>query len=112
MATLAVDATLLDNVGLGGLSESVTTELLAWVHETLEVRVGKRLARKMTDLQLDAFERFLDENDEKGALSWLERNIPDYKDEVADELSLIERELANDAERILAVLEDMGQDER
>ena len=46
--------------------------MLAHIYETLEMRVGMRLAEQMTNEQLDEFERFIDANDEAGALKWLE----------------------------------------
>jgi hypothetical protein len=43
----------------------------------------------MNPLQISQFERFLDANDEAGALRWLETNVPDYRSEVSDEFDFI-----------------------
>ena len=76
-----LDDNLLQELGLGSLPAAEKNKMLAHIYETLELRVGMNLARKMTDAQLDEFEGYIDKNDEPGALSWLETNFPDYKKE-------------------------------
>ncbi len=62
------------------------TKMFNHIYETLEMRVGTRLANQMTEEQLTEFESYIDKNDEAGALKWLETNFPNYKQVVADEL--------------------------
>jgi len=84
--------------------------MLAHIYETLELRVGMRLADQMTDAQLDEFEAFIDKNDEEGALKWLETNFPDYKQVVADELEKLKGEIKGQAPQIVeATLKDSNQ---
>ena len=58
-------------------------------------------AEKMTDAQLDEFEKYIDANDEAGALKWLETNFPNYKDVVADELEKLKSEIRTQAPQIM-----------
>jgi len=71
-----LDDNLLRELGLAALPPAEKNKMLAHIYETLELRVGMKLAEQMTDAQLDDFEKFIDNNDEAGALKWLETNFP------------------------------------
>lgn len=97
-----LDDNLLTELGLGGLPAEEKNKMLAHIYETLELRVGMKLAESMSDAQLDEFEAYIDKNDEPGALKWLETNFPDYKKVVADELEKLKTEVKQAAPQILA----------
>lgn len=97
-----LDDNLLQELGLGSLPADEKNKMLAHIYETLELRVGMKLAEQMSDAQLDEFEGFIDRNDEEGALKWLETNFPDYKKVVADELEKLKNEVKDQAPAILA----------
>jgi hypothetical protein len=101
-ASLKIDNSLLDELGLGGLPTDEKSNLLKHIYETLEMRVGMRLADQMTNEQLDEFERFFNAQDDAGAFHWLETNFPNYKDIVAEEFSKLKGEVAQTAPQILA----------
>ena len=96
-----LDDNLLQELGLGSLPPAEKNKMLAHIYETLELRVGMKLAEQMSDAQLDEFEAFIDKNDEPGALKWLETNFPDYKQVVADELDKLKGEIKAQAPTIL-----------
>lgn len=96
-----LDENLLQELGLGSLPPSEKNKMLAHIYETLELRVGMKLAEQMTDAQLDEFETYIDKNDEAGALKWLETNFPDYKKVVADELEKLKGEIKTQAPAIV-----------
>ncbi|HLG90945.1 MAG TPA: DUF5663 domain-containing protein [Candidatus Saccharimonadales bacterium] len=96
-----LDDNLLKDLGLGDLPANEKNKMLAHIYETLELRVGMRLAEQMSDQQLDEFEGFIDRNDEAGALKWLESNFPDYKKVVADELEKLKSEIKAQAPQIV-----------
>lgn len=97
-----LDNALLDELGLGALPPDEKTKMLGHIYETLEMRVGMKLAEQMTNEQLDEFESYIDRNDEPGALKWLETNFPDYKQVVASELDKLKSEIKQNAPAILA----------
>jgi len=99
---IKIDNKLLEELGLGSLSDDEKKALLAHLYEQLEINVGKVLASKMSDQQLDEFEAFVDSNDEGGALKWLESNFPNYKDVVAEELEKLKEELKKNKEAIIS----------
>ena len=96
-----LDDNLLRELGLGDLPAAEKNKMLAHIYETLELRVGMKLAEQMSDQQLDEFEAFIDRNDEAGALKWLETNFPDYKKVVADELEKLKGEIKAQAPQIM-----------
>jgi hypothetical protein len=96
-----LDDNLLQELGLGSLPPAEKNKMLGHIYETLELRVGMRLAEQMTDEQLDEFEAFIDRNDEAGALHWLETNFPDYKKVVAEELEKLKAEIKTQAPAIV-----------
>lgn len=97
-----LDDNLLKELGLGSLPADEKNKMLGHIYETLEMRVGMKLAEQMSNEQLDEFEAFIDKNDEAGALKWLETNFPNYKQVVADELENLKGEIKQAAPQILA----------
>lgn len=106
-----LDDNLLRELGLGELPPQEKNRMLAHIYETLEMRVGMRLAEGMSDQQLDEFEQLMPlETDspeakkqkEKDALVWLETNFPNYKQVVAEELEKLKGEIKASAAQILA----------
>ncbi len=59
-----LDNTLLEELGLAALPPEEKNRMLSHIYETLEMRVGMKLAEQMTNEQLDEFEAFIDKNDE------------------------------------------------
>jgi len=99
---LKLDNSLLEELGLGSLPDSEKQLLLRQIYEKLEMNVGMRLADQMSNEQLDAFEKFVDANDDKGAFQWLETNFPNYKDVVNQEFEKLKTEIRSVAPQILA----------
>ncbi len=97
-----LDNTLLEELGLGSLPAEEKNRMLSHIYETLEMRVGMKLAEQMSNEQLDEFESFIDKNDEAGALKWLETNFPNYKQVVAEELEKLKTEVKGSSAQIVA----------
>lgn len=97
-----LDDNLLQELGLGTLPAVEKNKMLSHIYETLEMRVGMKLAEQMSNEQLDEFESYIDRNDEPGALKWLEANFPGYKQVVADELEKLKIEIRSAAPQIVA----------
>src|SRR5438309_7175108 len=98
---LKIDNSLLQDIGLGSLPDGEKNSLLKHIYETLEMRVGMRLADQMTNEQLDEFERYFEAKDDAGAFKWLETNFPNYKDIVQQEFDKLKGEVAQTAPQIL-----------
>ncbi len=98
---LKIDNTLLQEVGLAALPEAEKNSFLKHIYETLEMRVGIRLADQMSNQQLDEFEQYFEAKDDAGAFKWLETNFPNYKDIVQEEFDKLKAEVAQTAPQIL-----------
>lgn len=99
---LRIDNNLLQEVGLASLPDSEKNSLLRHIYETLEMRVGIRLADQMSNEQLDEFERYFEAKDDAGAFKWLESNFPNYKEIVQEEFEKLKAEVAQSAPQILS----------
>lgn len=99
---LKIDNNLLVELGLGGLPDAEKNSLLKHIYETLEMRVGMRLADQMTNQQLDEFEQYFEAKDDAGAFKWLETNFPNYKDIVQEEFDKLKAEVGQSAPHILS----------
>lgn len=99
---LKIDNSLLVDIGLGALPDTEKNSFLKHVYETLEMRVGIRLADQMSNEQLDEFERYFEAKDDAGAFKWLETNFPNYKEIVQEEFDKLKAEVAESAPQILA----------
>jgi len=106
-----LDDNLLHELGLGALPPQEKNAMLKHIYETLEMRVGMRLAEQMSDQQLDEFEQLMpvqgdsvevQKQKETAALHWLETNFPNYKDVVGQELEKLKGEIRQAAPQILA----------
>ena len=106
---LKIDNSLLEEVGLGGLPATEKNSFLKHIYETLEMRVGIRLADQMSNQQLDEFERYFEAKDDAGAFKWLETNFPNYKDIVQQEFDKLKAEVAQSAPQILAASQQAAQ---
>jgi predicted RNA-binding Zn ribbon-like protein len=109
-APLKIDNNLLDQLGLSALPPAEKSGLLKHIYETLEMRVGMRLADQMSNEQLDEFEQYFNAQDDAGAFRWLETNFPNYKDIVAEEFEKLKSEVAATAPQILAAAQQAPQE--
>ncbi len=100
-----LDDELLKELGLSDLPPDEKNKMFNHIYETLEMRVGTKLANQMSEEQLTEFESYIDKNDEAGALKWLETNFPNYKQVVADELEKLKSEIKQVAPQILASIQ-------
>ena len=98
---IKLDQNLLAELGLGALPDEEKRVLLSHIYETLEMRVGMRLADQMSNEQLDEFEKYFEAKDDAGAFTWLESNFPNYKQIVEDEYTKLKEEVRQSAPQIL-----------
>ena len=106
---IQINDALLNEIGLGALPQEERRGLLSHIYETLELRVGMRLADQMSNQQLDEFEKYFEAKDDKGAFSWLETNFPNYKDIVQEEFDKLKAEVAQSAPQILSASQNAAQ---
>lgn len=91
----------LQSVGLGAMPDDQRQAFLQHLYEELELRVGTRLSEGMNEDQLAEFEQLIDDDNEQGALAWLESHRPDYKEVVGEELEKLKQEVIASKDQIL-----------
>ncbi len=101
---------LLQEIGLGSLPQQERVSLLNHMYETLETRVGMRLAEQMSEEQFDEFEKFYQSKDDKGAYNWLQTNFPNYKAVVQEEFDKLKKEVELSATQIIEASQDKKED--
>lgn len=71
------DEKFLQEMGLTAMPEDQKQKFLDYVQEELEVRIGERISKGLTEVQLNEFDMITDPNE---AAEWLEKNRPDYRE--------------------------------
>lgn len=70
------DEQFLQDMGLAAMPEEQKQAFLKYIQEELEVRIGERIAKGLTEEQLQEFDQI---TDPLVAADWLEKNRPDYR---------------------------------
>ena len=71
------DDNFLQEMGLSAMPEQERQDFLNYVQEELEVRIGERISKGLTEAQLNEFDAITDQAE---ATAWLEKNRPDYRE--------------------------------
>ncbi len=75
---IRIDDSLLEELGLIALPKAERDSLLKQIYETLEMRVGMKLADRMSEQQLSEFERFID-GDHAYVEAYLQNSNPQWQ---------------------------------
>lgn len=89
----------LAEMGLAAMPAELKQDFLNYVQEELEVRIGERISRGLTEAQLNEFDMITDKVE---AAKWLERNRPDYREIVTRTINEIKEEIRANRSRLLA----------
>ncbi len=80
------------------MPEEQKQKFLDYVQEELEVRIGERISKGLTEVQLNEFDKITDQAE---AAKWLEINRPDYREIVTRTIEEMKSEIrANRAKLI------------
>ena len=99
-----LDDNFLNDLGLGELPAEQKKAFLQHIYEQLELSVGTKLSEGLSDTQMQEFEAFVDQDEEKVRL-WFNEHLPDYAD--ADDFKRLMEGVHADAPEI-AVLSEYG----
>lgn len=91
-----MDVEWLQELGVERLDQRDVAHALTTVRSRLEMAVGTRLAAAMTEAQLDEFGSLVDDGDPEAATAWLDREVPDHRRIVREELALLETTIMGD----------------
>ena len=94
-----IDEKFLADMGLSAMPEEQKQDFLAYVQEELEIRIGERISRGLTETQLNEFDMITDPVE---AAKWLEANRPDYREIVARTIAEMKDEIRANRAKLLA----------
>ena len=84
------DENFLQEMGLSAMPEEQKQAFLDYVQEELEVRIGERISKGLTEAQLSEFDAITDQVE---AAKWLEKNRPDYREIVTRTIEEMKAEI-------------------
>jgi histidinol dehydrogenase len=84
-----IDDQFLTDLGLAHLTDEEKQEVAEKIRTALESKVGIKLAHSLNEDQLNEFNGIIGGDDPKAAMDWMEKNMPNYRDVVMDELDAI-----------------------
>lgn len=88
----------LQEMGLSAMPEEQKRQFLSYVQEELEIRIGERISRGLTEVQLNEFDMITDQDE---ATEWLERNRPDYREIVARTIAEMKDEIRANRSKLI-----------
>lgn len=88
----------LQEMGLSSMPEEQKKKFLAYIQEELEIRIGERIAKGLTETQLNEFDMISDQSE---ATKWLEKNRPDYRDIVARTIEEMKQEIRANRDKLV-----------
>ena len=88
----------LQEMGLSAMPEEQKQKFLAYVQEELEIRIGQRISKGLTETQLNEFDLI---DDPKEAAKWLEKNRPDYREIVNRTIEEMKYEIRANRQRLV-----------
>ena len=71
------DEKFLQEMGLSAMPEDKKQDFLNYIQEELEVCIGRRIAKGLTEEQLQEFDALTSTEE---VADWLEKNRPDYRE--------------------------------
>ena len=92
------DDNFLQEMGLSAMPEETKKKFLAYIEEEVEVRIGERISRGLTEVQLNEFDKITDPHE---AAKWLEKNRPDYRQIVDRTIEEMKQEIRANRNRLI-----------
>ncbi len=96
------DENFLKEMGLTSMPEDQKQKFLEYVQEELEIRIGERIARGLSEEQLNEFDAITDPME---AARWLERNRPDYREIVTRTIEELKEEIRANRSKLITPTE-------
>lgn len=92
------DESFLQEMGLSAMPADKKQDFLNYVQEELEVRIGERISKGLTEEQLQEFDSIIGTDE---AAKWLEKNRPDYREIVNRSIQEMKDAIAKNRTQLL-----------
>ena len=90
----------LQEMGLSAMPEDQKQKFLDYIQRELEIRIGERISRGLTEVQLNEFDLITDPVE---ASKWLEKNRPDYREIVTRTINEMKEEIRANRAKLVGV---------
>lgn len=94
------DDKFLQEMGLSAMPEDTKQKFLAYIEEEVEVRIGERISRGLSEVQLNEFDKITDPYE---AAQWLEKNRPDYRQIVERTIEEMKEEIRANRAKLVGI---------
>ncbi len=92
------DEKFLQEMGLSAMPEEEKQKFLDYIQEELEVRIGERISKGLTEVQLNEFDMI---EDQAEAAKWLEKNRPDFREIVTRTINEMKEEIRSNRSKLI-----------
>lgn len=92
------DDKFLQEMGLSAMPEDEKRKFLDYVQEELEVRIGQRISKGLSETQLNEFDMITDPTE---AANWLQKNRPDYREIVTRTIAEMKEEIRQNRAKLI-----------
>lgn len=93
------DENFLQEMGLSAMPADKKQDFLNYIQEELEVRIGERISKGLSEAQLQEFDAI---NSTEEAAVWLEKNRPDYREIVNRTIEEMKNAIAKNRGRLVS----------
>lgn len=93
------DEKFLQEMGLSAMPEDKKQDFLQYIQDELEVRIGERVSKGLSEEQLQEFDAI---SDPKQIADWLEKNRPDYREIVDQCIAEMKDSIAKNRDKLIA----------
>ena len=92
----------LNDLGLSTVSEDEKAKMVVHIQETLEDRIGARIEKVVDDAaKMDEFDNLIASGDSQEVNNWLNNNVPNHQQIVAEETEKIKVEIKSQVSAII-----------
>ncbi len=88
----------LQEMGLSAMPEEEKRKFLEYIQEELEIRIGERISKGLTEEQLREFDLITDQSE---SVKWLEKNRPDYREIVNRTIEEMKAEIRANRDKLI-----------
>ena len=92
------DENFLQEMGLSAMPEDKKQDFLQYIQDELEVRIGERISKGLSEEQLQEFDSI---SDPKDIADWLEKNRPDYREIVNQCITEMKNSISKNRDKLI-----------
>lgn len=98
---MVIDYYFLEDLGVGDIDQATADDAIAKIQAMYMVRLGLAVGDKLSDDELDEFEKMNDQPDK--FIPWLQERVPDYSDIADDIFFSLKAELTKNHKEFLGI---------